>query len=173
LIVTRDNGRRRLSLSQWGLPALAFVRPVPARQRGVVFARDLVAGGRILAPQRLQRCLIVVEAFAYPSGQAGKYMRSWFGLRDRPLAAWAGMVMNDDGGCAGLLAPACKLIKPLSDHMPRLIATADHFAWLNCAGPLSLTPAEPHTNYYRENFGERWSTGAMIDASLLPIAASA
>lgn len=81
--------------------------------------------------------------------------------------------MNDDGGCAGLLMPASKLIELLSDQMPRLLAPAHHAAWLNGAVPLSLSPVEPDESYYRENFGERWSTGAMIDAPLLPVAASA
>lgn len=173
LVVSEERGTRRLSAMRWGLPALAYARPVPAKQRGTLFMRDLVMGGRLRAPDRLRRCLIVIEAFAYPSGAAGQCTRSWFGLSDRPLAAWAGFCVGDGNGCAGLLNRANDLVEPLSNHMPRVLAPRDHADWLGGAGVLSLSPPEPGAEYYHENFAERWSTGALLDDRQLPLAASA
>lgn len=162
LVVTEEGGGRRLSALRWSLPALAFGRPVPAKQRGTLFVGDLVDGGRLDAPDRLRRCLIVLEAFAHPWGQAGHRTRSWFGLSDRPLAAWAGFCMGDGSGCAGLLMSANQMVAAASNHMPRLLAPQDHTDWLGGIGLLSLS--ETANEYYHENFGERWSTGALLDA---------
>jgi len=111
----------------------------------------------------LRRCLIVLESFAYPSGWAGSYTRSWLGLSDRPLAAWAGFCENDRSGYAGLLAVACPTVATVNNHMPRLLAPLDHAAWLDGVGPLSLSAPQAESDYYHDNFGERWSTGALWD----------
>jgi putative SOS response-associated peptidase YedK len=166
LIVTEPSGTRRLAAACWGLPALTFHRQVPASQHGTLFMRDLVEGGRLAPPLQLRRCLIVVEAFAYPAGRAGHRTRSWFGLSEHPLAAWAGVVTEDGSACAGLMAPANNQISPFSDHMPRLLQPADHQPWLAGAGPLSLSPAWPDTAYYREDLGELWSTGLLPEEKL-------
>lgn len=173
LVVTQEDGHRRLSAMCWSLPAMAYARPVPAKQRGTLFVRDLVVGGRLHAPARLRRCLIVIEAFAYPSGDDGQCTRSWFGLSDRPLLAWAGFCVPDGSSCAGLLTGANQTVAAISNHMPRLLAPSDHVCWLNGGGLLSLVPPEPDIAHYHENFGERWSTGALLDDPKLPLAASA
>jgi putative SOS response-associated peptidase YedK len=172
LLVTQEDGQRRLSTMPWGLPALSFARPVTANQRGTMFVRDLVEGGRLDEPRQLRRCLIVVEAFAYPSGETGRCTRSWFGLSDRPLVAWAGVCTAGGNGCAGLLMNANQTIAPLSNHMPRLLAPHDHATWLR-GGLLALSSPEPDADHYHENFGERWSTGALLDQFHLGFVASA
>lgn len=173
LVVTEDNGHRRLSAMRWSLPALAFVRPVPAKQRGILFARDLGHGGRLNAPNRLRRCLIIIEAFAYPSDEGGQCTRSWFGLTDRPLSAWAGFCEKDAGGCAGLLTCATLTVATASDNMPLLLSAKDHIHWLSGGGLLSLSPREPDEAHYHENFGERWSTGVIDSDRKLQLAVTA
>lgn len=51
-----SESQRRLTAMRWGLPALTFVQPVPAKQRTGIFTRDLVLGGRLATPDRLRRC---------------------------------------------------------------------------------------------------------------------
>lgn len=166
VVVMGEDGTRRIRTMTWGLPALAFAKAVPAKQRGSIYPRDLTrTGSRVQDPVGLERCLIILESFAYPMGQAGECTRGWIGLWDEPLTVWAGVCIADC--CAGLLVLANERVEPLSDTMPRLLQPEDRDLWL--AGPslLSLGPGYPEAAFYRENLGERWSSGQQIDNAQL------
>lgn len=157
-VVIEEDGERRLKTLRWGLSAAAFTTPLPARQRGTEYARDCLRdGSRLADPAVLERCLILLEAFAYPMGEAGRRTRGWFGLWDHPLAAWAGVC--GDGGCAGVLGFANNVVAPGSETMPLLLRPEDHQRWLGGGTLLSLGPGFADAEFYRENFGELWSTG--------------
>lgn len=166
LVVMLEQGHRRLDAMRWNLPACAFKAGDGQGHRGTVYSRDLVsASGALLAPEQLSRCLIVIEAFAYPDGGAGERMRAWGGLWEEPLVAWAGLCgPGMESGCAGLLVPSNSLIGEVSPHMPFLLPARDWQAWLEGASPAwDLGPAFTDSAWYLERTGETWSTGVLID----------
>lgn len=166
LVVTLEQGHRRLDAMRWNLPAGAFRAGDGLGHRGTVYSRDLASmSSTLVAPQLLLRCLIVIEAFAYPDGRAGARTRAWGGLWDEPLAAWAGLCAPEpESGCAGLLIPSNPLIGEVSPHMPFLLPARDRQAWLEGASPAwDLGPAFTDSAWYLERTGETWSTGAVID----------
>lgn len=166
LVVTLDQGARRLDAVRWDLPTCAFLAGDAQEHRGTVFSRDLTStSSALVAPQQLLRCLIVIEAFAYPDGKAGARTRAWGGLWDEPLVAWAGLCASEpESGCAGLLVPSNPLIGKVSPHMPFLLPARDWQAWLEGASPAWDTgPASPDSAWYLERTGEAWSTGAVSD----------
>ena len=163
-VVLDDRYARRLTTSRWGLPEDAFAKTVAVKQRGALYSRDLVPGpSRLSDPARLQRCLIVMESFAYPEVSVGEATRAWFGLQDTPLSAWAGLATPDGSCCAGLLMIANGQVMPLNEMMPLLLTPAGQARWLEGAGPLSIGPGYDDDAFYRENLGERWSTGRPPD----------
>lgn len=163
--ITQRDGRRTICTLPWGLPAAAFVDPGRSRaRRAIVFPRELRAdAGALIDPGELDRCLIVLESFAYPNGSAGQRTRTWAGLWDRPLIGWAGFCAPDGQGCAGLLVLANSLIGRVSRHMPLLVHPGDHDAWLDgSAAILSMATITEEADFYLEHTDERWSTGASI-----------
>jgi len=170
-VVAVENSQRRLRTMIWGLEAAAYAKSVEARQRGVLYARDLaVAATRLHDLAGLRRCLIILESFAYPMGKAGACTRGWIGLWDEPLTAWAGLCTSE--GSAGMLVLANERVEPLSDTMPRMLPPDDWEPWLAGASLLSLGPGYPEAAFYRENLGERWSTGHSIESALLQLPTS-
>ena len=164
LTVFAGEDRRHIAAMRWGLPADAFAGRRSRARRGSLFARDLVRGAGTLAdPAALRRCLIVLEAFAYPDGPPGRRTRAWAGVWDRPLAAWAGVWTGSgaEAGCAGVLTLSNERIAAVSQHMPVLLAPGDHDSWLNGPGwLLAATPIAEAAAFYLERTDERWSTGA-------------
>lgn len=167
VVITSEDDGRRLTTMRWGLCAESYAVAVPPKRRGLVYPRDFWrTGSRLMDPTAVSRCVIVLEAFAYPEGHSGGCTRTWVGLHDHPLIGWAGIC--DESGCAGVLIEANDTIEPLSNRMPRLLAPEDHGLWLDGAGLLSLRPPYPDEAFYRENFEERWSTGRSIESDPLP-----
>lgn len=172
VVVIDEDGTCRIRTMTWGLPALAFAKAVPAKQRGAIYPRDLTrTGSRLQDPIGLERCLIILESFAYPAGEAGRCTRGWIGLWDEPLTAWAAVCTDDR--CAGVLVLANERVEPLSDTMPRLLAPEDRDLWLGGGSLLALGPGYAEADFYRENLGERWSTGRSTDGMLPLIVRSA
>lgn len=172
-VVLVENEQRRLATRTWGLPAGSFAHPIAAKRRGTLYPRDLSpSASRLCDPRGFQRCLIIVESFAYPDGPEGRCTRSWFGLWDEALTAWAGLC-TPDGQCAGILARANERVEPYSATMPLLLAPADREGWLAGAGFLALRADYDSADFYRENLGERWSTGRPDVEASPPFAAAA
>ena len=150
LAVLLEQGGARLRTMRWGLGSSGARR---GKVQGTVFTRQLAA-------RRSVRCLIAIEAFAYPDGPRGRRTRSWAGLWNEPIAAWAGICRSEDASlqCAGVLTIANGLIGRLSRHMPLLLRHDDRARWLDGAGLLSLASYE-EPDYYLERTEERWSRG--------------
>jgi putative SOS response-associated peptidase YedK len=164
--ITERDRRRTVDTSPWGLPAAAFVDPNRSRgRRAVLFPRELrVDAGALVHPAELERCLIVLESFAYPDGPARLRTRAWAGLWEQPLVGWAGFCAPGGQGCAGLLVLANPLIERVSRHMPLLLRPDEHDAWLDgSATILSVAAITEEADFYLERTDERWSTGASID----------
>ena len=162
LAVTASAGSRRLQTIPWGLPAELFLEPKSPSHRATIFARDLIGrNGGLVAPDLLERCLIIIEACASPEGEDGQQTRTWSGLWDEPLVAWAGLcrLEADEPGCAGLLTPANPLIGRVSGHMPFLLTPEGQAAWLDGCSPLVLPPSWSDGAWYLERSDERWSNG--------------
>jgi putative SOS response-associated peptidase YedK len=166
LVVTVEDGRQRVRTMRWGLDAAAFTDPTRDRaSRGTLFPRDLSAStGTLIDRSTLSRCLIVVEAFAYPSGIPGTRTRGWCGLWDLALFAWAGLFQGDaiNAGFAGILTVARGPVAEVSGHMPLVLDPRDHAAWLEGTGLLSLTPLADSA-FFLERVDERWATGAPME----------
>ena len=162
-VVVRDADGRRLATQVWGLPADCFSKPVAAKQSGTLYPRDLSpSASRLHEPTGFRPCLILIESFAYPGGFKGQCTRNWFGLWDETLTAWAGLC-TPGGHCAGILGRANEQVEPYSDAMPLLLASADRESWLAGAGFLALRADYVASDFYRENLGERWSTGRLCE----------
>ncbi len=165
LIIREQDGARRIELRSWGLPLSAYANPpkTPAG-RAVAFPRMLAAdAGHFMEPAKLEHCLIVAEAFAYPTGEPGKQRRAWAGLWDAPLFSWAGVCPRDTGsGCAGLLGAATPTVSRVSSVMPIILAPGDYGRWLGGrTGLLSLAPVYDDEAIFLEEGDELWSTGAI------------
>lgn len=163
-VVWRPQDGRQLTTMAWGLPATAYGKPPDPRQRGSLFPRDLAPGAsRLEHVEGLSRCLIIIESFAYPAGTPGQRTRCWIGLEDTPYLSWAGLCTADGQACAGMLVTAHGPLEHLGHSIPLILPPSDHDAWLGGSGLLSLTPASANSPYYQEDFGERWSTGEIMD----------
>jgi putative SOS response-associated peptidase YedK len=116
-----------------------------------------------MAPERMVRCLIVLESFAYPEGPADLRTRVWAGLWDEPLCAWAGLCMPDWSGCAGILVPANALLERVSAHMPLLLPPEARCPWLEGCSIHALGGTYPRADWYLERSDEHWSKGTPVD----------
>ena len=164
LVVTQDDQHRRLSAMSWASPASHYLRPLPLSRRSGFFSREMFAGGgSIVNPDFLTRCLIVMVACAYPDRSGERVTRSWAGLWDTPLAAWAGLCSQDESGCAGLLVPAHELIARVSPNMPMLLPPEEQEGWLADESPLSMEKAYEPSDWYLEPSDEAWSSGVAHD----------
>jgi len=159
LVVLLDQQTRALQTLIWGLPAQGFVKRHPLRERIGLFARDLVDGGRVRDPDMLTRCLIIIEDVAYPDGPLGARTRSYAGLWDMPLCAWAGLCIcrEGDNGFAGLLIPANALVARVSAHMPLLLPQEAWQPWLEGEALHALSGVYAEQDWYLEPSGENWS----------------
>jgi len=164
--ITERDGRRLIDTQAWGLPASAFGdRDRSRAHRAILFPRELRAdAGALVDPGELERCLIVLESFAYPAGPTGQRTRAWAGLWEQPLVGWAGFCRPGGEGCARLLVLANSLIGRVSRHMPLLLHPDGYDAWLDGSGTiLSVATSTEEADFYLEHPDERWSTGASID----------
>lgn len=164
LIVRKEDGRRRIEAMRWGAMIPAGAADFPRENRTALWFRELwPAHPRVLVPEA--RCLIIVEEFALPDGPTGARTRTWYGLEDRPLFAWAGL-WSVSGGvsayCGFLVAGASPLS---SDHnMPAIVSPEDHEAWLG--GDLVIASriarqSRPQTTMYREATEQPWGADRM------------
>lgn len=164
--ITERDGRRVIDTQAWGLPTATFVDTRRSRaHRAILFPRELRGdAGALDDPGSLERCLIVLESFAYPDGAARQRTRTWAGLWEQPLVGWAGFCKPGGQGCAGLLVLANPLIERVSRHMPLLLRPESHGAWLDgSATILSVAAITEEADFFLERTDERWSTGASIE----------
>lgn len=164
IVVTRGTEGRHLRALPWGLPQDPISEARGDRPRTTLFAREIAGDSR--APLRLdllERCLITVEDFAYPTSETGHRTRSWFGLWDVPICAWAGLCLADPatGGFAGLLTAANARAEPVSRTMPIVLPPTQWEAWLAGAALHALDTAYDSDAFYLERTPELWASGRL------------
>jgi putative SOS response-associated peptidase YedK len=119
--------------------------------------------------RRVQRCLIVLDSFALPDGPKGLRTRSWFGLWDEPLFAWAGMLGKIEGvglGFVGALTKANELVKRVAPSMPAILCPDDYQRWLFGSDrdvTLLAKEAFDPDAMWLEQTDELWTSGISID----------
>jgi putative SOS response-associated peptidase YedK len=146
-------------------------RGLPDARRQEIWADFNPFGDHLFAdgPESRQRCLIVLDSFAFPDGPKGQRTRSWFGLWDEPMFAWAGVCGEIDSlGTAfvGALTQANSLVKRVSSFMPTILAPEDHEAWLSGnerqAALRARTAFDPEAMWLEQS-DELWTSGVSID----------
>ena len=92
LVVYERNGRRVMKALTWGFPRLTKEmreRGDPPGLIGLVADLTNPLWDKLVVDPRY-RCLIPLTHFANADGLAGGKTRTWFSLKDQPIAAWAG-----------------------------------------------------------------------------------
>jgi len=160
LAVYDDGGKRRAEAMRWGIDR-DIVDGVPGRRpisTTIWFGR--VAPAQLARFEAAHRCLILLDSFACPEGPAGAKTRTWFGVEDRPVFAWAGIwaPAGDGKAFCGLLAVANRIVPGPS--MPVILDPDDYDLWLrgarHRAGPLANRPYL-ESRMYRETLAEPWN----------------
>ena len=134
-VIERD-GRRRLKPMIWGFPRITREMRERGEQPGRIgLVADLTnPSWEQLVVDPCYRCLIPIAHFANPDGNPGEKTRTWFSVRDQPIAAWAGFCRNLPGHgpvYAGMTMNANAAVEPTNDRMPVLLDSADHARWLH------------------------------------------
>jgi putative SOS response-associated peptidase YedK len=134
-IVRMQQGDAMIEAATWGFErSLPGARPGTTRKTMVTNVRNLSSpywAAMLKTPA--QRCLVPFSQFAEPVIGGGR-AEHWFTIRDRPLAAFAGIWRMTETGArfAFLTCEPNSLIAPLHPKaMPVILAEQDYAAWLN------------------------------------------
>lgn len=166
LVIRTEGDRRIAEPMRWGLP-MARVDGKPSARDPVtlLFSRHLVAAAE--QPDPLQRCLIVLDSFALPDGEAGRRTRTWFAMWEEPLFAWAGICGREPDGWryAGLAVPANPLVARVGPHMPMMIARPGYADWLHAPIEQAIWDMEvvAEAEMVMEPTDELWTSGESLD----------
>jgi putative SOS response-associated peptidase YedK len=163
LVICRHGSRRIARAMRWGIPP-------PGESGGEHLWTELdpfsnaAFGNR---ENRPRRCLIVLDSFALPDGARGQRTRSWFGLWDEPLFAWAGLWREVDGhgpSFIGASAHSNRLVRRVGSIMPVILRPADHERWLfgSVRDALRLWRACSADLMWLERTDELWSSGLCL-----------
>lgn len=144
-VVVRDKeGLRGFRLMRWGLLP-PFVKD-PKRFPTLINARaeDAREKPSFRNAMRYRRCLVPADGFYEWTGPKGKRRPFLLRPRDPPLIAFAGLYERWRDGTgdeidtvAILTCPANRIIAPLHDRMPVVLAHQDFDAWLDVKGTAS------------------------------------
>jgi putative SOS response-associated peptidase YedK len=92
MVVREESGQRILQSMVWGFPLRLKSMKPGSKPKPVNNIADLKKPMWIgLARKPEWRCLIPVTRFAEAEGEKGSKTRTWFGVRDQPMFAWAGL----------------------------------------------------------------------------------
>lgn len=135
LVVREEAGARVLQSMTWGFPLRLKTMKPDAKPKPVNNIADLRKGMWIgLARKPQWRCLIPFSAFAEAEGPKGGKTRTWFSVRDQPIAAWAGLWRESaEWGpvYSGVMTDCNAAIRPVHDRMPVLLLPDEWDRWLN------------------------------------------
>jgi putative SOS response-associated peptidase YedK len=136
LVVLEREGRRVLRSMTWGFPRLDAEMRDRGEPHGLIgLVADLTNGlwNKVVTDPRY-RCLIPLTHFANPEGEPKKKTRTWFSVKDQPIAGWAGFCRNtpEFGPVfAGMTMEANEAIPPTNDRMPVLLGPQEYDQWLH------------------------------------------
>jgi len=137
IVARRVDGRTALDVMTWGVPLTVSGKRLGSTiTKHVTNVRNLSSPfWRSMLGQPAQRCFVPFSAFAEPQLGAGR-AEHWFTIRERPIAAFAGIWRASDEGnvFAFLTCEPNPLIAPLHPKaMPVILEEADYDAWLDGA----------------------------------------
>ena len=134
LVLRMEDGEVKADAMMWGVPC-----QVPGKRPGTVLTKHVTNVRNLSSPfwrsmlkDPARRCLVPFTSFAEPVIGGGR-AEHWFTIRDRPLAAFAGIWRPTEQGnaYAFLTCEPNPLIAPLHPKaMPVILPEADYRAWL-------------------------------------------
>ena len=136
MVIREAGGERILQGMTWGfpLPLKSKKTGLPIKPKPVNNIADLTSFmWRFVAPRPEHRCIIPLTGFCEAEGEKGCKTRTWFGVKDQPLFAWAGMWKDSaEWGpvYSGLMTDCNEAIRPVHDRMPVLLHVEDYDLWL-------------------------------------------
>lgn len=135
-MVVRDTDEGRILQSMvWGFPLRLKTMKPESKPKPVNNVRDLTKGMWVgLARKPQWRCLIPVTEFAEAEGPKGGKTRTWFSVKDQPVAAWGGLWRESaEWGAvySGVMTDANEAIRSVHDRMPVLLMPDEQERWLH------------------------------------------
>lgn len=134
LVLRVDDAKLRADAMMWGVPTV-----VPGKRPGTKLTRHVTNVRNLSSPfwrsmlnSPARRCLVPFTSFAEPVIGGGR-AEHWFTIKDRPLAAFAGIWRPTEEGeaFAFLTCEPNPLVAPLHPKaMPVVLAESDYGAWL-------------------------------------------
>jgi putative SOS response-associated peptidase YedK len=137
MIVREENGARIVQSMVWGWPRpmKSKVTGQPIKPKAVNNIADLNGyPWRFIASKPEHRCLIPLTGFCEAEGEKGAMTRTWFGVKGKPIFAWAGMWDRGDtwgNWYSGLMTNCNEVVRPVHDRMPVLLHEEDYDRWLH------------------------------------------
>ena len=136
VVIREAEGQRVVQSMTWGFP-----RPMKSKKTGLPIKPIPVNNiadldnfmWRGIAPRPAHRCLIPLTGFAEAEGEKRAMTRTWFSVKDQPIAAWAGLWrVSDEWGpvYSGLMTNCNEAIRPVHDRMPVLLHRDEYDQWL-------------------------------------------
>lgn len=134
LVVREQDGQRVMQSMAWGFPLRLRGMAPTSKPRAVNNIADIRKNMWVgLARKPEWRCLIPLDGFAEAEGAKGSKTRTWFGVEEQPLFAWAGLWrLSDEWGpvYSGVMTDCNEAIRPVHDRMPVLLHVDEYDAWL-------------------------------------------
>ena len=137
LVIREQDGQRIVQQMIWGFPLAMKSKKtgLPIKPKPVNNIADLSSFmWRFVAPRPEHRCLIPLTGFCEAEGEKGAKTRTWIGIRDQPVFAWAGLWKDSaEWGpvYSGLMTDCNEAIRPVHDRMPVLLHEEDQDLWLH------------------------------------------
>ena len=137
LVIREADSTRQVASMNWGFPLrLKSMKPT-SKPKPVNNARD----DKLMTPfwrhwfeTPAQRCLIPFTEFAEAVGPKGKVTRTWIGVTDQEVPAWAGLWRpSDEWGdvYTGVMVDATEELSHIHDRMPVILSAEAQDKWLN------------------------------------------
>lgn len=135
MVIHPSNNSRIVQSMVWGFPLRLKTMKPESKPKPVNNVRDLSKGMWVgLARKPQWRCLIPLTEFAEAEGPKGSKTRTWFSVKDQPVAAWAGLWRESaEWGAvySGVMTDANEAILPVHDRMPVLLMPEEQNRWLH------------------------------------------
>lgn len=140
-VVRKEDGSRVLDVMQWGVPlTMKNPRTGKPQKKWVTNVRNLASPfWRSMLANPAQRCLVPAETFCEWSGEKGSKIEHWFGVRESPIFAFAGIWRPTEDGnafafltCDYLGDPAAHIVGAIHAKAMTVILHEEHYdAWLD------------------------------------------